>query len=178
MNHENSQSWSQSIHDDPMVATSSGDDFTNFLELDFQIFDNSHGIDDGQPGLDTPMGDLGMDQLGMGGSMGGETTAGIQHNAIASHPMSMAPTHAHIKSTDAMNSSMHTQLLHNQHEHGRMMQNQNFQPQYMMPLTPHSSEMRGTAATYQPQMDAQRQPAYDRRHVSWTPLVSPAFSIP
>src|SRR5436305_3157147 len=48
----------------------------------------------------------------------------------------------------------------------------------MMPLTPHSSEMRGTAATYQPQMDAQRQPAYDRRHVSWTPLVSPAFSIP
>jgi hypothetical protein len=179
MNHESSQPWSQTIHDDSMVATSSGDDFTNFLELDFQIFDSSSGLDDGQPGLDTPMGDLGMDQLGMGGSMGDGTTAGMQHNEMASHPMSMAPSHAYMKSADAMNSGMHTQLMHHhQHEHGHMLQNQNFQPQYMMPLTPHSSEMRGTAATYQQHMDTQGQAVYDCRPVSWTPLVSPAFSIP
>jgi hypothetical protein len=178
MNHESSQSWSQTIDDDPMVATSSGDDYTNFLELDFQIFDGASGLEDGQPGLDTPMGDLGMDQLGMGGSVGDGTTAGTQLNDMASHPMSMAPTHTYMKSADAMNSGMHTQLLHNQREHARMMQNQNFQTQYMMPLTPHSSEMRGTAATYQQHMDSQGQVVYDRGPVSWTPLVSPAFSIP
>ena len=178
MNHENSQSWSQTIHDDPMVATSSSDDFTNFLELDFQIFDGASGLEDGQPGLDTPMGDLGMDQLGMGGSMGDGTTSRMQHNPMASHPMSMAPTHSYMKSADALNSGMHAQLLHNQHEHGRMMQNQNFQSQFMMPLTPHSSEMRGTAATYQQHIDAQGRAVYDRGPVSWTPLVSPAFSIP
>ena len=72
-----------------MVATSSGDDFTNFLELDFQIFENSSGLEDVQPGLDTPMGDLSMEQLGMSGTMGGGTTGGMQHNAMASHPMSM-----------------------------------------------------------------------------------------
>lgn len=107
----------------------------------------------------------------MSGDMGDGTTGGMQHNAMASHPMSMAPTHAYHKSAG-------TQLLHNQHDRARMMQNQNFQPQYMMPLTPHSSEMHGTAATYQHQMDTQGQVVYDRGHVSWTPLVSPAFSIP
>jgi hypothetical protein len=178
MNHESSQPWSRTIHDDSMVATSSGDDFTNFLELDFQIFDGSSGLEDGQPGLDTPMGDLGMDQLGMGGSMGDGATGGMQHNEMDSHPMSMAPSHTYMKSADAMNSSMHTQQMHHQHEHGRMMQNQNFQPQYMMPLTPHSSEMQGTAATYQHHLDTQGQVVYDRGPVSWTPLVSPAFSIP
>lgn len=49
-----------------------------------------------------------------------------------------------------------------------------------MPLTPHSSEMRGTAATYQQHIDTQGPGVYDRGpvSVSWTPLVSPAFSIP
>jgi hypothetical protein len=178
MHHESSQSWSQTIHDDPMVVTSSGDDFTNFLELDFQIFDNSSGLEDVQPGLDTPMGDLSMEQLGMSGAIDDGTTGGMQHNAMASHPMSMAPTHAYHKSAGVVDPGMHTQLLHNQHGRARMMQNQNFQPQYMMPLTPHSSEMHGTAATYQHQMDTQGQVVYDRGHVSWTPLVSPAFSIP
>jgi hypothetical protein len=178
MNHESSQPWGRTSHDDAMVATSSADDFTNFLELDFQIFDGTSSLEDGQPGLDTPMGDLGMDQLGMGGSMGDGATAGMEQNEMDSHPMSMAPTHAYVKSADAMDSSMHTQLTHHQHEHGRMVQNQNFQRQYMMPLTPHSSEMRGTAATYQHHMDNQGQVVYDRGLVSWTPLVSPAFSIP
>jgi len=171
MHHESSQSWSQTIHDDSMVATSSGDDFTNFLELDFPIFENSSGLEDVQPGLDTPIGDLSMEQLGMGESMGEETIGRMQHDA-------MAPTHAYRKSAGVVDAGMHTQLLHNQHDRVRMMQSQNFQPQYMMPLTPHSSEMRGTAATYQHQVDTQGQVVYDRGHVSWTPLVSPAFSIP
>jgi hypothetical protein len=178
MNHESSQPWSQTIHDESMVATSSGDDFTNFLELDFPIFDGTSGLEDGQAGLDTPMGDLGMDQLGMGGSMGDATPAGMQNNEMVSHAMSMAPSHPHTKSANAMNSGMHQQFVYHQHEHARMMQNQNFQPQYMMPLTPHSSEMRGTAATYQQHMDTQGQGVYDRGPASWTPLVSPAFSIP
>ena len=178
MNHEPSQSWSQTVHDDAMIATSGADDFTNFLELDFQIFDNSSSLEDVQPGLDTPMGDLNMEQLDMNGAMGDGTTGGMQHNAMASHPISMAPTHAYHKSAGVVDAGMHTQLLHNQHDRARMMQNQPFQNQYMMPLTPHSSEMHGTAATYQHQMDTQGQVAYDRGHVSWTPLASPAFSIP
>src|SRR2546430_13150110 len=36
------------------------------------------------------------------------------------------------------------------YDHGHIIQNQNFHPQYTIPLTPHScSEMHGTAGTYQ-----------------------------
>jgi hypothetical protein len=114
----------------------------------------------------------------MSGAMGSGTTRGMQHNAMASHSMSMAPTHVYHKSAGAGDAGMHTQLLHHQHDRARMMQNRNFPNQYMMPLTPHSSEMHGTAATYQHQMDTQGQVVYDHGQASWTPLVSPAFSIP
>jgi hypothetical protein len=175
MNHESPQPWSQTVHDESMVVTSSGDDFTtNFLELDYPVFDDTSGLEDGQAGHDTPMGDLGIEQLGMNGSMGDGTTARTQHSE-----MSMEPSYPYMKSADAMNSDMHPQLLHHQQDHGHIMQNQNFQPQYTIPLTPHScSEMHGTAGTYQRLMDMQSQGVYDRGHVSWTPLVSPAFSIP
>jgi hypothetical protein len=57
---QNSVVWPQGLHDDPMTAPVGDDDFSKFLDLeaDFQFT----GLDNGQSGLDTPMGRLGFGQ--------------------------------------------------------------------------------------------------------------------
>lgn len=151
-----------------MLTTTGDDDFSSF---DFLNFD---GLPDGQSGLDTPMGDLGMDQLAMGGHMNHANTMDVPHNATLQQPLSMSPMYANMKNADMMDPGMHTHLLHQQQ--AQLSQNHN----YMMPLTPHSSEIRGAAARYQQHVDAQGHGSvvYDRGQMSFTPLVSPAFSIP
>lgn len=165
MNHDSSSAWTQSLHEDPLVATTGDDDFSNF---DFLNFD---GLQDGQSGLDTPMGDLGMDQLAMAGHMNNETTMDMQHNTMAHHSISMAPMYGNMKNADSMDPALHAHMMQQHHAH--MSQNHNYQSQIMMPLTPCSSEMRGAAARYQQHMDVQHGPIhYDRGQISFTPLCS------
>ena len=172
MNHESVSSWSQAAHNGPIIATSGDEDFSNFLELglDFPHFDS---IQDAQPGVDTPMGDLGMDQLGMDGSVGEMEPLNLQHNAMTSQPMSMAAAQARVKNPEMLDPSLHAQILR---QHGQVIHGQTYQPQIMFPLTPHSSEMRGAAARFQHHADPQRGLMYDPNQMSFTPLVSPAYS--
>ena len=172
MNHESSPTWSQTLHDDTMVANPGDDEFSNFLDLGID-FPNFDGLEDGQSGLDTPMGDLGMDQLGMDGSRADATTSDLQTGSMVSQGVSMAH-HGHMKNAVGMNPMLREHQMNQRPRNA--MSNQNCQPQIMIPLTPHSSEMQGAAARYQSHMDLQGHIVYDQTPMSFTPLVSPAVT--
>lgn len=141
--------WPQEMQDDPMSATVSDDDFSKFLDLEsnfqFPVLDN------GQSGLDTPMGRLGFGQPTQ------QTTM---------HPLSFQQQQQLI--------NMELSLAGNQQGFPHQIQTtQHFEPfqqyhhmqmghHYHVPPTPVSSEMH--ASKYQ--VDPAGQIIFDRHQVS------------
>ena len=141
--------WPQDLQDDPMSAAVGDDDFSKFLDLDsdFQFA----GLDNGQSGLDTPMGRLGFGQ-------------GVPHTMQS-------------LSFQQQQQLINMELSLNASQHGYSSQiptTQNFEPfqqyhhmqmrhQYHVPPTPVSSEMH--AAKYAQQMDNSGHLIFDRQQV-------------
>ena len=166
-----STEWTQSLHDETTVAQSGDNDFSQFLDLnvDFSEFED---LQDGQQELDTPMGDLGMDQLGMGNAAAESVAREGYHNNGASRPTSVV--HGYMKSSEPMLSGPESHQ--NAHHYAQAYQHQGYHPNMMVPLTPQSAEMQGAAMRYPQHMDVHGAMQYDRGQMSFTPLVSPAVT--
>jgi len=153
--------WPQEMQDDPMNGGVGGDDdFSKFLDLDSEF--QFAGLDNGQSGLDTPMGRLAF-----------------------SHPNAPPPntSPANFTVTQAMNLDMpaaggpgaYSNHMHNAQQFElfqQQYQQMHMQHPYHVPPTPVSSEMH--AAKYGQHVDSTGQLIFDRQQVSFTPLVSPA----
>ena len=154
-----------------MVAQSGENDFSQFLDLnvDFPEFEN---LQDDQQELDTPMGDLGMDQLGMGNTTAESVARESYHNNVASRPTSVV--HGYMETSEPMVSGPESQQ--NRHHYAQAYHHQGYHPNMMVPLTPQSAEMQGAAMRYPQHMDVHGAMQYDRGQMSFTPLVSPAVT--
>lgn len=130
------------------------DDFSNFLQLgiDFPGFDEAQT---GHNGFDTPMGDLGMEQLAMGSSVEDLRGHTVPTGTSLSDPRRDDLIHQYAKISDGPGSVYHTQVI--QHQHGQHyhhqhrkhdVQSSTYEPRIMVPPTPQSSEMQGAAARY------------------------------
>ena len=135
------------------MLTTDDDDFTNFLRLgiDFPEFDQSNAPN---TGFDTPMGDLGIDQLAMSVSAEELTTNVIQPVGLTSlsdlnnHGLPLSRTSRGAHSVPATPHPGHQQ---NAFTHD--VQKSQYQSRIMIPPTPKSSELAGAAATYYHIMD-------------------------
>jgi hypothetical protein len=150
MNQDSSTTWHQTLQDDPMLVAGDDDDFTNFLQLgiDFPGFDETQAH---QNGFDTPMGDLGMDQLAMDSSL--EDIRGHALQTSASFPERERGhlVHGYMKiptSADSVNNGSAAQHQQAAQQRNRDAQKAQYEPQIMIPPTPQSSEMQGQAVRY------------------------------
>ena len=151
-----------------MLVTSGDDEFANFLDLGIS-FPNFENLENGQTGFGTPMGDLGMDQLVMDGSMAapGEDMQ-YDMNSVSQAPSAGA---MHASGQDVI-AAYHDQSLSQHHSH--MLANPNRQHQIIIPPTPQSAQMQGATARYHQHMNAHRQKSYDRNQVSSSNALPPS----
>lgn len=147
--------WPQDMQDDPMtVGHGAEDDFSKFLDLDtdFQF----GGLDNGNSGIDTPMG-----RLAFGGHHSQQPTPhDMRYNG---QPLSLDLS----GNPDPMSFGNQQFQPFQQQYHPVQMPHG-----YNVPPTPVSSEMQ--AAKYGQQIDGSAQLMFERQQVSFTPLVSPA----
>ncbi len=153
MNQDSTTAWHQPLQDDPMLVAGD-DDFSNFLQLgiDFPGFDETQT---GHNGFDTPMGDLGMEQLAMGSSVEDlhghtvQTATSLSdrgRNDLIHHYAKISTAPGSVFNAPAI---QHQQGQHHHHQHRKHdVQNSAYEPRIMVPPTPQSSEMQGAAARY------------------------------
>jgi hypothetical protein len=149
MNQDSSTAWHQTLQDDPMLVTGD-DDFTNFLQLgiDFPGFDETQT---GHNGFDTPMGDLGMDQLAMDSSVEDIRGHTMPTSASLSERGTADLIQRYSKIPPGVNSMMNApvnQRQPGQQQRKRDVQQASYESRVMVPPTPQSSEMQGAAARY------------------------------
>ncbi|KAF7507956.1 hypothetical protein GJ744_009853 [Endocarpon pusillum] len=190
MNQDSTTAWHQPLQDDPMlVAGDDDDDFSNFLQLgiDFPGFDETQT---GHHGFDTPMGDLGMEQLAMGSSVEDLRGHTVPIGTCLSNPGRDDLIHQYAKISDGPGlefrapAIQHQQVQqhHQQHHRKHDVQSSTYEPRIMVPPTPQSSEMQGAAARYYHYVDGDGLSEFDpyQRHrtdqMTFTPLVSPAVT--
>ena len=160
MNPSTSRSWPHAFNEHTLIAQPGEiNDFANFLDLNFPNFES---LENGQPGLDTPTGDLGMDQLGMDGTIN-EPSATLRTHAATAQPGSTLPVYEHAKNAGPLCTPFHPNMLHQHHEH--MISSQIYQPRMMIPPTPRSLEMNGATIAYYQQLDPHSHLLYDRNQV-------------
>lgn len=167
MNQDSSTAWHQTLHVDPMLVAAD-DDFRNFLQLgiEFPGFDEAHA---GHNGFDTPMGDLGMDQLAMDSSVEDIRAHAMQAGASLSDRGSSELLHRYSKISAGPDSALHASVAHqhqNQQQRKRDAQKMSYESRVMVPPTPQSSEMQGAAMRYYHYMDADGMSEFDpyQRH--------------
>jgi hypothetical protein len=155
MNQDSSTAWHQTLQDDPMLVTGD-DDFTNFLQLgiDFPGFDETQT---GHNGFDTPMGDLGMDQLAMDSSVEDIRGHTMQTGSTLSERGTADLIQRYSKISRGANSVINVPV--NQRPQGEQQQKHGvqeapYESRVMVPPTPRSSEMQGAAARYYHYMDS------------------------
>lgn len=139
------------------------DDFTNFLQLGLGY----PGFDETQAdhnGFDTPMGDLGMDQLAMDSSVGNMRGHTLQNGASTSEQERSHLIHAYSQLSNGTDSVLNAPT--NQHQHGQQERERNAQKspynsRIMVPPTPQSSEMQGGALRYYHYMEGDALSEFD-----------------
>ena len=149
MNQDSSTTWHQTLQDDPMLVAGD-DEFSTFLQfgIDFPGFDEAQAHHNG---FDTPMGDLGMDQLAMDSSLG-DIRSHTLHTAASFPERGRGHLiHAYTKiptSTDSVINGQVAQPLQVQQQRKRDAEKSQYEHRIMIPPTPQSSEMQGAAARY------------------------------
>jgi hypothetical protein len=171
MNQDSSTTWHQTLPDDPMLVAGD-DDFTNFLHLgiDFPGFDDAAA---GHNGFDTPMGDLGMDQLAMGSSVedmrdhtvhtGPSLSDRARGDLIHEYAKLSAGADSTFRIINAPAAQHHPQSQHYQkHDLHKSL----YEPRIIIPPTPQSNELQGAAARYYQFIDSDGLPDFDpyQRH--------------
>lgn len=171
MNQDSTTAWHQPLQDDPMLVAGD-DDFSNFLQLsiDFPGFDETQTAHNG---FDTPMGDLGMEQLAMGSSVENlrghtvQTVSGLsdrERNDLIHHYAKISTGPVSVFNAPAI---QHPQGQQHHHPHRKHdVQNLPYEPRIMVPPTPQSSEMQGAAARYYHYVDGDALSEFDpyQRH--------------
>lgn len=168
MNQDSSTAWHQTLHVDPMLVAGD-DDFQNFLQLgiDFPGFEEAHA---GHNGFDTPMGDLGMDQLAMHSSVEDIRAHAMQAGASLSERGAGELLHRYSKISAGPDTALNSSVAHHhqnqQQQRKRDAQKMSYESRVMVPPTPQSSEMQGAAVRYYHYMDADGMPEFDpyQRH--------------
>jgi hypothetical protein len=162
MNQESSTTWHQTLQDDPMLVAND-DDFNNFLQLGigFPGFDEGQGD---QNGFDTPMGDLGMDQLAMESSLE-ELSRHTTHAAASSsgpRQQDLMPSYSDVAVVaSSLSSEASVQNQHQQHRQGNI-QHSSYDHRIMIPPTPRSTEMQGAAARFRRFSDDEGMSEFER----------------
>ena len=147
MNQEPSIAWHERLQDDPMFVAGD-DDFTNFLQLDIEF-----------PEFDTPMGNLGMDQLAMASPVEDMRGHTVQTSASLSDPGQDDLVHGYPKvsaAADSIFDAPTTQHPQDQHQRKRDVHKSASEARIMVPPTPQSNELQGAAARYYHYMDGGR----------------------
>lgn len=148
------------------MLVASDDDFTNFLQLGigFAGFDETQA----HHAFDTPMGDLGFDQLAMHNSLEhlhghtGQSGDSISESGCGGVMQGYSKILAGTNSVLSVSATQHQQ---DQQQRERDVLPSPYQPRVMVPPTPQSSEIQGAAVRYYHFMDADGVPdfhAYQR----------------
>jgi hypothetical protein len=164
MNQDSSTAWHQTLPDDPMLVAGE-DDFTNFLHLgiDFPGFDEAAT---GHNGFDTPMGDLGMDQLAMGSSVEDMCGHTVHTGPSLSDCARDDLMHEYSKISAGADSTFNIHAPASQHYRKHDVQKSPYESRIIIPPTPQSNEMQGAAARYYHFIDSDGLPDFDpyQRH--------------
>lgn len=140
------------------------DDFTTFLQLgiDFPSFDE---VPPHHNGFDTPMGDLGMDQLAMDSSLGDIRSPTLQSATAFPERGRGHLLHTYTKtplSADSVVNGQIARLQQLQRQRKRDAEKSQYQARIMLPPTPQGSEMQGAAARYYHYMNGDSMPEFDQ----------------
>lgn len=139
------------------------DDFTNFLQLgiDFPGFDETPAHHNG---FDTPMGDLGMDQLAMDSSLEDIRGHALQNSTSFPERGRGHLMQGYMKIPTGADAITNGSAAHHQQAAQQMKrdaQKAQYGSRVMIPPTPQSSEMQGQAVRYYHYIEADGVAAYD-----------------